>query len=332
VKNPSFGIIMTNYNDAKYLKVSLPAIFNQQRQLDELVIVDDGSTDDSVEIIESYQKQYGFIKLLRNEHNLGVIPSINRALNASTCDYVNWAASDDKILPEFVSVSAKLMEKYPHSAICASELATFKEDSDELRPKKQDALAFDFSGCPEYISPRDVRRWHDSHILWISGNTTFLRREVLVGLGGYEKGLEWHADWFIGVVLSLRYGICIIPKVLAGLREKPDSYSQKGLKSFQQTRIVIWNTIDLMRRSEYNDIYQAVCRHPCLLSPLDSEKIRKALVRSPKYWLLLTRYVNWEISYVANLEDKTFLQAAIERIPALVINKIMPGRFKSQHL
>jgi len=59
----TLSVIMSNYNHSRFLPEALDAIVNQSRQPDEFIIIDDASTDNSVEIIQSYASRYPFIKL-----------------------------------------------------------------------------------------------------------------------------------------------------------------------------------------------------------------------------------------------------------------------------
>ena len=86
--NEDVSIILTNYNHAAYLPRSIEAVLNQTAQPRELLIIDDASTDDSMEIIERYSRQDSLIRVHRNEQNQGVIESLNRHLNKARGDYL----------------------------------------------------------------------------------------------------------------------------------------------------------------------------------------------------------------------------------------------------
>lgn len=330
ISEPTFGIVLANYNDAKYLRTSLPAMLNQTRPLDEIVIVDDGSSDDSVEYIQSLMADHPQIRLLVNEQNSGVIYSVNRALYEARADYVNWAASDDKVLPEFVEKSAAVLEHHPKSAINISELAVFSTNDEEFFPKRNEAFVFNLSGAPAYMTAGEAQAWHDSHILWISGNTTFLRREALVAMGGYRQKLEWHADWLVGVVFALRYGIGVVPEVLAGLRTKEGSYSSAGISTFKRASEVIVATFDTIKAPKFNDIWDLVNRYPCIISPLGERNLVIGLGSKVRFWPLLYRYIFWRISYNARLQGKSFIGFIVphlffvpKRIAKLAINQLI---------
>ena len=99
---PTIAILLANYNDSRYLRDSLEGIFGQTDPADEVILVDDASSDDSVPIIEGFLPRHANARLIRNERNCGQHASIERALAAARSEYVVWAAADDRLLPRFV--------------------------------------------------------------------------------------------------------------------------------------------------------------------------------------------------------------------------------------
>jgi hypothetical protein len=74
------SVLLCNYNHARYLADSLSAICNQTRLPEEVIVLDDGSSDNSLEVIEDFARRYSFIRVLKNEINRGLLYSINRTL------------------------------------------------------------------------------------------------------------------------------------------------------------------------------------------------------------------------------------------------------------
>lgn len=293
-KPPTLSVLFANYNHASYLRDSLGAICAQTRPPDELIIVDDGSTDNSMEIIGEFAERYPFIKVIRNEYNKGLQYSINRALSMATGDYVNWAAADDKVLPQFFEKMLDLGEKYPHAGICISEYALFQDGSDVILPQREVSPVFNFSRMPEYMSPEQLRMRLKHEIVWLSTNAAIIRREALMRMGAYHNRMEWHSDWFAAQVIALRYGICILPEVQAALRARNTSYSAEGMRDPGKHRKVLDAIFAELRSPDFGDIYHAFLRHPVLLTPLGRSVI-PYLARHPRLWPLLLRYRAWFI-------------------------------------
>ena len=176
------SVLLCNYNDARFLPDSLSAICAQTRLPEEVIVLDDGSTDNSLEIIEGFGRRYPFIRLLRNETNRGLLYSINRALNEASCDFVVWAAADDRLMPNFLERNAKCLSEYPAAGMTFSRLAVFTDGSDEITSftERNYGIAFDFGTTPRFLSPQSLRdRLQRSH-LWISANTAMASRSALI--------------------------------------------------------------------------------------------------------------------------------------------------------
>jgi len=121
--SPTLSVVLPNYNHAALLPRALDALIAQDRPAGEIVIVDDGSTDDSRAVIERYAGRHPSIRLLANEHNSGVIPALQRGLEAARGDYVYFAASDDWVQPGFFSRALAMLEAHPNVGLfCANAL------------------------------------------------------------------------------------------------------------------------------------------------------------------------------------------------------------------
>ena len=95
MSGPTLSVILPNYNHARYLSEAIEAIASQSHAADEFLILDDASTDNSLEIIEKFQKRYSQIRVLRHEQNRGVLEANRRLFEEARGDYVFAAAADD---------------------------------------------------------------------------------------------------------------------------------------------------------------------------------------------------------------------------------------------
>ena len=89
------SIIMGTYNGAKYIREQLDSILAQTYPLKEIIIQDDGSTDDTIAICQAYQEKYPIVHFSRNEHNLGFNANFKSAAMKATGDFVAFSDQDD---------------------------------------------------------------------------------------------------------------------------------------------------------------------------------------------------------------------------------------------
>jgi glycosyltransferase involved in cell wall biosynthesis len=98
-KNSKISVIIPVYNGAKYLRECLDSVVNQTLGIEniEVIVVDDSSTDNSVDIIKEYASKYPSFKLIKQEPNQGSGPARNLGLKHVTNDYVTYLDCDDYI-------------------------------------------------------------------------------------------------------------------------------------------------------------------------------------------------------------------------------------------
>jgi glycosyltransferase involved in cell wall biosynthesis len=297
IRHRSVAVVLSNYNHAQYLPEALEAIGGQTRPPEQIVIIDDASTDNSVELIQRFADQHPTVQFVQNARNLGLQESIGRVVPLVKADYLVWTASDDRLLPNLLERSMALLDRYPDAGLCFSELALIRGDNGEIQ---RFAAApgmrhiFDLSDLPEYMTPQQVRRRMRREYLPITSNSVVVRRDALLKSGGYPKALEWHSDSFAYLVVALRYGACVVPETLAYLRGRTDSYSQIGMRDQIRQRAVLTAMLEILARPEYRDIRRAFRKCPSNFSPWRTAILRLQLER-PRDWDLLLPYLLWKI-------------------------------------
>lgn len=113
IPKPKISVVLPTYNRAEFLPRAIQSILNQTYKDFELIIVDDASTDESVQIIEEFMEKDSRIKLIKNTKNLGVAESRNIGNNAAQGEYIAVMDSDDQALPWRLEVSLDYMKKNP---------------------------------------------------------------------------------------------------------------------------------------------------------------------------------------------------------------------------
>lgn len=108
------AVVMSTYNGAKYVKEQLDSILNQTYKNIDIVIRDDGSKDNTVNIIESYQKKYSNIKLITGK-NLGFIKSFFELLRLVEADYYAYADQDDVWMQNKIELAVEELNKLDDS-------------------------------------------------------------------------------------------------------------------------------------------------------------------------------------------------------------------------
>lgn len=299
----SLSVLMANYNHARFLPRSLSALVSQSRPPDEIIVVDDGSTDNSVAIIEDFASRHPVIRLLRNESNLGSFTSVARARAAATGQHLYSASADDEVLPGFFEQAMAMAEKHPRAGVVFGNMVIV-----DSHGKKQNTIgvsAWD-KACyvpPEAFLTEYMDRELPSHSL---SGTTIYKRSAFDGIGGMREELLSWRDTFLYRCLSLRHGACYVPKRFLLWHRRTDSMSGRTGSNPRLQLDIIARAMYLMRSAPYRDLfpeshvrnwgraYRRMSIKEALVRRRGSASSRRELIKTlmlePFFWALLSLY------------------------------------------
>jgi glycosyltransferase involved in cell wall biosynthesis len=112
-KRPTVSVVMPVYNGEPYLKEAVESILNQTFSDFEFIIIDDGSTDNSWDILIAYAAQDSRIVLSRNPENIKLIKTLNKGLNLARGEYIARMDADDISLPERLERQVAYLQRHP---------------------------------------------------------------------------------------------------------------------------------------------------------------------------------------------------------------------------
>lgn len=236
-RNPLVSIAMATYNGQKYLSEQLDSIFAQTHKNIELVVVDDGSTDNTLNILYEYQKSYSNLRVLPNEFNMGVIKSFEKAVSLSAGDYIALADQDDVWFPEKIE---ELLNNIGDNLLIHSDAVLVDDHLNILQPShfawgKQANKASFF----DYLMNSNV-----------TGCTAMFSRE-LVELAVPLKSYNLPHDWYFSYYAAYCGRIKLYLKPLVYYRQHAINVSGAKKKTFAQYR---QNCLDL--GSGFGDLLQ----------------------------------------------------------------------------
>ena len=175
-------VIMPVFNTEKFLSEAIESVLKQTHQKFSFIIIDDGSTDSSASIIESFAAKDSRIRLIRQQ-NLGHAESMNRALQLSSTDWAFRLDSDDVMLPHRIEKQISFIQSQPEITI-ASCRANYIDDKGRIFG----ATANDLKTVSDL---RKLVRRGDAVGLLQPG--VVMRRDRVMAIGGY-RGQFWPAD------------------------------------------------------------------------------------------------------------------------------------------
>lgn len=216
------GVLIPNYNDAPYIAEAIQCVLDQTRRPDEFIVVDDASTDNSVEIISGFEGLRG-LRLCRAVMNNGVIKTVNAALADMTCDAVVILSANDILYSDFLAKSELALDAAPKAAFSCSNPVYFTGAS-----KGATFLTSDVAPSSGYYGPNAISQIIQRGEFRLSALSGLIRRDLLLGIGGLHEPAKWHSDWLAWHLLALRHGCAAIRENLAATRMIEGSYYHKG--------------------------------------------------------------------------------------------------------
>lgn len=122
---PAISVLMPVYNAEKYVAEAIESIIRQTFVDFEFIIINDGSTDGSAEIVRQYAKKDSRIKLLENEKNIKISASLNRGIQVAEAPLIARMDADDNAAPCRLEKQFDYMRKWPHVDVCGTFLEVY---------------------------------------------------------------------------------------------------------------------------------------------------------------------------------------------------------------
>lgn len=246
------SVLMPNYNNGRYLAQALESLVSQDLPAEEILVVDDASTDDSREIIERFARRHASIRTTWLAHNRGPQEVIVRLLAEARGTYLFPIGSDDYVLPGWFRKSMALLRKHPQAGLCTGFYRPIDSEGNCLAHRRRGVVR----RTPGFIGPAEARQRMRDHGCWIFGNAAMYRRDLLDRSGGFRPELGPYADGFIQEVLAMRHGACYIPEVMTCWRVTDRSYSVRFGRDPENQRQLAHAVLRLMK-SEYADVFDS---------------------------------------------------------------------------
>jgi len=205
---------MAVHNGEPYIRESLQSVLDQTLTDFELLVVDDASTDATVEIVMGLDDDR--IRILRNDGNLGQVPSLNLGLPEARGEYVARLDADDACLPTRLARQVEILDAQPHVGV----VGTWMDAVDE-RGRLLGRLQKTLEDYVDFLYHTLIMRVYVSH------PSAMYRRDPVLALGGYDEATGPAEDKDLWRKLALgRFEARIVPELLVRYRLHDQQLSQ----------------------------------------------------------------------------------------------------------
>jgi glycosyltransferase involved in cell wall biosynthesis len=228
------SICIPTYNGARYLEACLDSVLNQTYKDIEILVVDDGSTDATFEILERYAASDERIRLVRNENNLGLVGNWNRCIELAKGEWIKFVFQDDWIEPE--CLEAMLDASTLSCSIVACQ-RNFAFEEGVSKSTQQDFLNIPtlstlFPGAAMISAEAYSEAVIDNLAVNFVGEPTavMFRRSVFEKSGFFSPRLIQICDFEFWTRIAVHTGIAFVPRPLATFRLHGGSTTAKNAK------------------------------------------------------------------------------------------------------
>lgn len=317
------SVALCTYNGANYLSQQLESIFQQSYPVQEIVVCDDGSTDNTIPILKDFAAQHpGILHLYQNTHNLGGRKNFEQCYNRCNGDVIFFCDQDDLWHPEKVAKTLQHFDANPDCWAIASDAVLIDEAGNPLGANFWQELGFNLEDVIKF-SHNKLWEFIISYHNVVAGAMLAIKKEAKPFILPFHFPYDiWHDEW-ITVALSVMDKIKLVPDTLVSYRihsgqqmgiGKVDQEGASYLEKIKSREKLLadpvvylyhaWHTYDKQR--------QLATKLPALdLSALQAplckqlQDAKKTFLRTQSWPMRKARLIKWLLfrEFATNLKD-----------------------------
>lgn len=232
---PTIAVVIPNRNDSAYLSDCLDSVLRQSVRPDQIIFVDDYSSDDSLPKARSQLGGVDGVTILANISCLGTMGALNEGLKQVRCDYVFFLASNDHLIDGIIKRAKLSIAKFGKPGVWSAMV-----------------WAADEHGHIKYIYPSPVIALRESYFSpdecvslamklgnWFTGTTMLFHRETLQCVGGFDVEYRGLADLFAALTVSSIKGAVFCPQPLGVMRMHSGGYLWRTLTDLDDLEAIL---------------------------------------------------------------------------------------------
>ena len=270
-KDPKISVIVASYNYEKLIKETLDSLVAQTYKNFEVIIVDDGSTDNSIDVIKQYSQKHNnfFVYTHENGKNLGLCETIKLGIEKASGEYIAFCESDDIWTANHLSQKAKFIKKHKSSVIISNDLATFGDNRPDYQMYLQNIRKLLRVGRNNI----NITKYKYNMIPTFSAVT--IKKSVLQDLN-FDSYIPAWTDWWLYRQILSKHPLYYINKKLTKYRlHKSYNDLEQSSKQTQNIDVFLWlndhiiqpkqsdpDVVKTLDNTEYFDKKWYIKQHP----------------------------------------------------------------------
>ena len=250
IRNMRFSVIIPLYNKAPYVAKAIGSVFAQTFTDYELIIIDDGSKDESFDVALKAFEGHGRCHIFRQK-NAGVSMARNNGVALSRGDYLCFLDADDWWNPDFLMEMSGLVEGFSDAGIYGTNYTIVNETKHKTRVAQigvEDGFERGYINyCQAYAKTMYMPLWTGA---------VCMPRTVFDEMGGFPKGIKLGEDFILWIHIAMKYHVAYLNKPLAFYNQDVDAANRGVGKLYKPKEHMLWNLKDLEPMEERNVDYK----------------------------------------------------------------------------
>lgn len=198
-EKPKVSVIIPTYNRANLVKRSIKSVLDQTYQNFELIVIDDNSLDDTVNVVNAFKDSR--IQYICHKINRGAPAARNTGINKSRGEFIAFLDDDDEWLPEKLEIQLEYLNHRPNVGLIYAGFEVVDKDKNKIHriyPKERGNTF-----------PRIL------HSNFIGSPTAIVRRECFESVGIFDESFKSSQDWDMWIRIAQKYDVDYVPNILA---------------------------------------------------------------------------------------------------------------------
>lgn len=312
MRSPTISVVMPTYNQLAQLQRAIGSILAQTRQPDEIVVIDDGCTDGSLEWLQGMAKKDSRFQVFSNGTNRGAVYSGNQCYARATCDYIFGLPSDDALMPDGLETLCRAFDAHPGEAVYCGDYVMADEATGKLELyNNRWSTEIRRFGPDEFAEV--LQGW------WVPSFACLVQNKAIREVGGLREDLRWHSDWFAFLAIALRHGLCAVPEVVIVRRRHGDSYATSR-KDWSKQAPVLRTLLHTLKSPEFRDVLPRFVRSGAML--FFNRELDRLVMSEPEFWsdpevLMLAQLPMWFRMMACKKNNDTIWDSRFSEDPVL---------------
>ncbi len=222
---PLVSVIIPTHNCAAYIGDAVASVLSQTYQTFEVIVVDDGSTDETSDVLTPYRDRIQYVY----QDNQGPAAARNAGIRQARGNLIAFLDADDTWSPRKLELQVLALKAYPDAGLAFTDFHEFDESGvhkpSHLTGQRSSEAWFAKNRAAETELAYGGMYQEFLRANWIATCSVIVRRDVLAAVGCFDEGISYGEDYDLWLRIARRYRMLCNNRVLAGVRQRPKSLS-----------------------------------------------------------------------------------------------------------